>query len=354
VVPLWPVGCDFWQTAVWGEFMKRDDVKKQYEDLLSDYLLNRREDLLYAAQQLSKWMIEQRISPEEIVSLHAAVIKKMVPDVPQAIVDSFDMLIEIMMGYGIAYREHESLVHRQQELEYEIEVAVGMQQTLLPETLPTFPGIDIGVISVPANKMSGDYYNVVDHGRGKMGVALSDIIGKGIPAALCMSMIKYAMDGLQEGSLRPSEILRRLNSVVERNVDPSMFITMVYGIYNTRTHRFFYATAGHEPGLVFRAKERKFENLPTRGLVLGVSPDATYTDYAVDLSPGDAIILFSDGVTECRVNGDFLGRENLRQVLISCMDLPAQKAVEAVYQQIYRMAGYELNDDQTLMIIRRK
>ncbi len=120
-------------------------------------MLNRREDLLYAAQQLSKWRIEQRISPEEIVNLHAAVIKKMVPDVPQAVVDSFDMLIEIMMGYGIAYREHESLVHRQQELEYEIEVAVGMQQTLLPETLPTFPGIDIGVISVPANKMSGDY-----------------------------------------------------------------------------------------------------------------------------------------------------------------------------------------------------
>ena len=129
--------------------MKRDDVKKQYEDLLSDYLKNKREDLLYAAQQLSKWMIEQRISPEEIVSLHVAVIKKMVPDVPQAIVDSFDMLIEIMMGYGIAYKEHESLIHRQQELEYEIEVAVGMQQTLLPETLPTFPGIDIGVISVP-------------------------------------------------------------------------------------------------------------------------------------------------------------------------------------------------------------
>ena len=105
---------------------------------------------------------------------------------------------------------------------------------------------------------------------------------------------------------------------------------------------------------MFRAKDRTFENLPTRGLVLGVSPEATYTDYAVDLSPGDAIILFSDGVTECRVDGDFLGRENLRRVLLPCMDLPAQKAVEAVYQEIYRMAGYELNDDQTLMIIRRK
>ena len=107
--------------------------------------------------------------------------RRWAPDVPQAVVDSFDMLIEIMMGYGIAYREHESLVHRQQELEYEIEVAVGMQQTLLPETLPTFPGIDIGVISVPANRMSGDYYNVVDHGRGKDGGGASRTSsGKGI------------------------------------------------------------------------------------------------------------------------------------------------------------------------------
>ncbi|SDX33620.1 sigma-B regulation protein RsbU (phosphoserine phosphatase) [Marininema mesophilum] len=331
----------------------RSQLFQQYQELITSYLNEKREDTLYAAQQMSKWMMEQKIPPEEMVSVHAEVLKEYLPDLPQEVGDSFNILLEMMIGYGIALRKHESLVHRQKELEYEIEVAVGMQQTLLPDHPPRMHGLDVGVISVPAHRMSGDYYNFVDHGYGSLGVALADIIGKGIPAALCMSMIKYAMDQLDHPTGGSTGVLERLNSVVERNVDVSMFITMVYGVYEREKHVFRYATAGHEPGFIFREKDNSFEDMRTRGLVLGVAKEITYEEFTVKLEPGDAVVLFSDGVTEARLEGEFLGRERFKDLVRAHMHLPVQEAVEAMYQNLYEKANYELKDDQTIMILRR-
>ncbi len=329
-----------------------DEMIERYRQLLNSYLSDRQEDQLYEAQQMSKWMIEQKIPPEEIVSMHAEVVKEHLPHLPEEVQHSFNPLIEMMIGYGAALREHENLLHRQRELEYEIEIAVGMQQTLLPDAPPDTPDLDVGVVSVPAQRMSGDYYNFVNHGGGSIGVALSDIIGKGIPAALCMSMIKYAMDQMDNSS-GPSEILRRLNIVVERNVDPSMFITMVYGVYDTNRHHFQYATAGHEPGFLYKDREEDFEDLNTGGLVLGVTEGIDYEEYGLDLAPGDTVILFSDGVTETRIDGEFLGREPLKELIRSHLHLPAQEAVESIQQDLYEMVNYQLKDDQTILLLRR-
>ncbi len=329
------------------------DLQKQYERLLASYIHDTREDHLYGAQQLSKWIIQQRVLPEEVINFHISTLRKVLPDLPREVKVSFDFLIEVMIGYGLAYQDRDNLVSRQQELEGEIDVAVRMQQTLLPDCPPPLPGVEIGVLSVAANRMSGDYYNFVDHGQGSLGIAISDIIGKGIPAALCMSMIKYSMDRLDKQPLSPPEVLRGLNTVVEKNVDSSMFITMVYGVYDSLNHRFCYATAGHEPGLVYRAEEDDFQDLETEGLVLGVAKDVDYPEKQVTLSLGDAIILFSDGVTECKVDGKFLRREQLKQIIHDNIELPAQQAVEAIYQKLFEMTKYNLKDDQTIMIIKR-
>ncbi len=340
-------------TADQGDLSMDIHLKKLYEKLLASYVKTSKEDHLYNAQQLSKWFMEKRIPPDEVVNAHVRTMKSLFPDLPAEVKASFDLLLEMMIGYGIAYREREKLMNRQRELENEIEVAVGMQQTLLPSKTPSLEGVDIGVISVAANQMSGDYYNFVDHGVGSIGIAISDIIGKGIPAALCMSMIKYAMDRLGTQPLSPAEVLKDLNIVVERNVDPSMFITMVYGVYDSRNHQFRYATAGHEPGLFYRAAEQDFLDLKTRGLVLGVSRDAEYPEDTISLQPHDAIVLFSDGVTECRVNGEFIERETLKQLIQGYIHMPAQEAVEAIHQKLYEMTNYKIRDDQTILILKR-
>lgn len=333
--------------------MDYNPLQRQYRKLLTSYLQGKEEKKLYAAQQLSKIMLEQTVSPEELVSYHVAAMKSFEGDVPQYVLDSFDFLLEVIMGYGIAYREHLSLRDREQQLTSEIEVAANMQQTLLPSTPPQIDGLDIGVVSVPANQMSGDYYNFVDHGENSLGVALADIIGKGVPAALCMSMIKYAMDSFYHQQLRPKDILRNLNTIVERNVDPSMFITMVYGVYDIASHRFVYSGAGHEPGFFYDATSGSFRDLETKGLVLGVSREVDYPEYTVELKPGDAVILFSDGVTECRIEGEFLDRAQLREQLSAHIDQKAQEVAEEIYDECFHLANFEQHDDHTMIVIRR-
>ncbi|MBD1372301.1 PP2C family protein-serine/threonine phosphatase [Hazenella sp. IB182357] len=328
-------------------------LQKLYKNLLESYVLEPKEDHLYSAQRLSRWFIDQKIPPEELVNYHINTIKTIFPDIPQQVKSSFDLLLEVMISYGIAYQESEKLIDRHKQLDHEIDVAVGMQQTLLPVSPPQLNEVEIGVISVPANRMSGDYYNFVNHSEGYLGIAVSDIIGKGIPAALCMSMIKYAMDRLDMKPLSPGEKLRGLNTIVERNVDPSMFITMVYGVYDSLKHEFCYASAGHEPGLLYRADRQEFVELEAKGLVLGVNPKTDYEEYKIQLQVEDAIILMTDGVTECKVEDGFLTRDELLKTIQDCIHLPAQKAVERIHHKLCERTHYELSDDQTILIVKR-
>nr|WP_304979510.1 PP2C family protein-serine/threonine phosphatase [Alkalihalobacillus sp. AL-G] len=331
----------------------RDILIERYQQFLSSYLSGKTEQALYKAQQFSRKMLEQSISPEEVINMHSTVLETINGDIPEEIRDSFDFLIEVMMGYGMAYREHQILRDKQMALESEIEVAASMQQTLLQGDIPETDKLDIGVISKAAKQMSGDYYHFVQNSPQSIGVAVADIIGKGVPAALCMSMIKYAMDSLPEKQNHPSMVLENLNRVVEQNVDPTMFITMFYGHYNTDVHRFHYAGAGHEPGFYYDAKNDNFEEFTAKGLVLGVAKATKYQSYEKDIESGDMILLLSDGVTECRTSKGFISREEIVTLIRSYMHLSAQGIVENVYSDLEQLQDFELRDDFTLIILRR-
>ncbi|MFK3937943.1 PP2C family protein-serine/threonine phosphatase [Alkalihalobacillus sp. NPDC078783] len=331
-----------------------NNIETSYKKILESYLDTGSEHVLYEAQQFTRTLLEHNTSPEELVSLHRSIMDQLYPELPDDIQASFDFLLEAMMGYGMAYREHQILRDRQQELEAEIDVAAKMQQTLLPREEVSVTGLDIGIVSVPAKKMSGDYYHYVMDQHGSIGLAIADIIGKGVPAALCMSMIKYAMDSLPEQQLNPSALLENLNRVVEQNVDDSMFVTMMYGYYNVQAHEFTYSGAGHEPGFFYHAKSDSFEDLSARGLVLGVSKKATYQEYVKQLDIGDMVILLTDGVTECRMGEEFLEREEIVDLIRKSMHLEAQELAENVYRELSKLQDFTLRDDLTLIILRRQ
>src|SRR5699024_2350826 len=142
---------------------------------------------------------------------------------------SLKFLIKTMIAYREAHKEYRALELEQWELKSEIQVAANMQQTILRTKKPEIEGVDIGAVSDPYHQMNRDYYHFITGEYGTLGVAIADVIGKGVPAALSMSMIKYAMDSFYDELMSPSAILRNLNSVVERNVASNMFITMFYG-----------------------------------------------------------------------------------------------------------------------------
>lgn len=331
----------------------REVIEQRYHQLLSRYIAELTETSLYQAQKFSRKTIEHQVPPEEIISIHRKVVKELYPDLPEDVFHSLDFLIEVMIGYGMAYQEHQSLRDIQQELRSEIEIAANVQQTLLGTKIPEEEDLDIGAISVPAKQMSGDYYHFVKD-KESINIAIADVIGKGIPAALCMSMIKYAMDSLPEIGIHPSQVLKNLNRVVEQNVDSSMFITMFYANYNTKNHQFTYASAGHEPGFYYSEKEKKFNDLEAKGLVLGISQDFDYSQYEQHMDEGDMIVLFSDGVTECRTENGFLERSDIQRMLEEHMDCSAQDMVKNIYDSLLRLQDFQLHDDFTLIVLKRK
>ncbi|WP_342603818.1 PP2C family protein-serine/threonine phosphatase [Peribacillus sp. FSL E2-0159] len=332
----------------------RENMEKKYHEALSTYLKDQNEQALYQGQKISRLHIKYNISPEEIISMHKNNLMELYPELPGKVLDSFDFLLEVMMGYGIAYREHQSLRHQQQELKTEIEIAANVQHTLLETKIPDIKALEIGAISVPARQMTGDYYHFVQDENERIGVGIADVIGKGIPAALCMSMIKYAMDSLPEHRHEPNSVLESLNRVVEHNVDPSMFITMFYGLYDPHDRQFSYASAGHEPGFYYDAATGTFSDLDAKGLLLGVDKKTRYRQYEKTVNRGDMIILLSDGVTECRTNDGFIERETLIGFIKKNMHLQAQEMVNNIYKQLEKMQNFQLRDDFTLIILKSK
>ncbi|WP_188802622.1 SpoIIE family protein phosphatase [Sporolactobacillus putidus] len=323
-----------------------------YKIMLTHYITQRKETILQRGQKLSRKMIENGVTPDDVVGAHIDVVSRMFVNVDERITASLEFLMEVMAGFGADYREYQSLKNRQKQLDTEIDIAADVQKALLEGTVPECHFADIGVVSEPAKKMSGDYYQFVKGESGSLGVAVADIVGKGIPAAMCMSMIKYAMDSLSENRQGPPVVLASLNRVVERNVDPSMFITMFYGVYNPTGRTFSFSSAGHEPGFYYTAACDQFDDLEARGLALGLSPKTRYREYSRHVSPGDMIILLTDGVTESRIDREFVGRERLIGLIRKYMSLPARELVEKVFYELEKMQDFELHDDFTFIAMK--
>jgi sigma-B regulation protein RsbU (phosphoserine phosphatase) len=127
---------------------------------------------------------------------------------------------------------------------------------------------------------------------------------------------------------------------------------MFYGQYDPSTRRFSYSSAGHEPGFYYKAKEKQFEEITAKGMVLGLSSDTLYQEYERYVEPGDVIVLLSDGVTECRTKEGFIERSEIPRLIKRYIDQPAQEIVNQVYKELERLQDFELRDDFTLIILK--
>lgn len=324
-----------------------------YTELLKQYLENDNQAYLTNADTMSKSFVDKKVLPEEIIKIHIEAIEELYGGVSEDYKKSLMFLFEAMFSYRNAHEEFATMKEAQLELKSEIEVAANMQSVLLTTEKPSLEGLDIGAISVPYQQLNGDYYHFAQGESNALGVTIADVIGKGFPAALSMSMIKYSMDSFYEESMSPKGILRHLNRVVERNVASNMFITMFYGQYFPKSSLFKYASAGHEPGFIYRAENKSFEEMDTSGLVLGVLPDTKYEQFQIKLDMGDMIILLTDGVTECHRGDRFITRDELIEVIDLFTHLPAQEHVEAVYNHFFQLDDFKLRDDFTLIIMKK-
>lgn len=329
------------------------EIKRQYKEILKQYIQSQSEGDLYAGHKFSRQFIEKEISPEEVIGIHKNSLEELFPEISNNIWHSFDFLIEMMIHYGLALQEHQSLIQKQEELDIEMKIARKVQNTLLKTKVPDFKGIDIGVVTVPAKQMSGDYVYFLNGAPNYASVAVADVIGKGIPAALCMSMIKYGMDSMEHGSTHPRTVLEVVNRIVEDSVDNSMFISMFYGKYNAKDSVFSYASAGHEPALFYKAKENQFVELDAEGMLLGIQKDVHYEEGSVQIEVEDFIVIMTDGVTETRTKDGFIDEADIQSILLEVKDEKAQKIADTVYHRLGELQNFELHDDFTIVVLKK-
>ena len=244
----------------------------------------------------------------------------------------------------------ESLEKRR--LEEDIHVAAEIQQNLLPRSAPKLAGYDLAGSNRPCRTVGGDYYDF-SYEDGVLRMALGDVSGKGIGAALLMTVLRAAVRA-HWGETSPADAVARINRTVCQNVPENKFVTFCMALLDPESGRLTYVNAGHNPPLLVRS-DGGTETLTEGGMVLGMFEDVPYAEASVELRPGDALIIFSDGVTETfDADGNEFGDERLAAVAVRVRHLGASALEGEILRDLEIFSkGAKATDDRTLIVLRR-
>jgi len=248
-------------------------------------------------------------------------------------------------------------------LESELKIAHEVQTQLFPQQAPELPGVKMFGICRPARGVSGDYYDFLRLGHERVGLALGDVSGKGIFAALLMASIQSAIHaqfydgrGTLEASaltpISPAELLLRLNRQLYENTPEGKYATFFYAVYDARSHTLTYSNAGHPPPFLFRRDG--LLRLDQGGTVLGLFPDVHFQQGQIELHAGDLLLAFTDGMTEPENSyGEEFGEERLVEVVREAIDSPPEFLAEQIYRAVTDWTGSsDLQDDMTMLYLK--
>jgi sigma-B regulation protein RsbU (phosphoserine phosphatase) len=245
---------------------------------------------------------------------------------------------------------------QRQRLEHELTIAREVQRQLFPTEKPTVQGVEIEAVVRPARVVSGDYYDFLPLGPGRLGIALADISGKGISAALIMASLQAALrsqamfDGRGPGST--AEIVTRLNKHLYSSTAPDRFATLFYGVYDAQTRRLEYTNAGHPAPLCISGKQVRC--LSTGGTVLGLFDDRQFESQVVDIAAGSLLIAYSDGLTEAEnANAEEFEEQRVLDAALRMGQAPARAVLKNLLEAVNQWTGpAEQSDDITIIVAR--
>jgi serine phosphatase RsbU (regulator of sigma subunit) len=234
----------------------------------------------------------------------------------------------------------------------ELETARKIQLSILPGEPPRIAGLDLAARYVPATEVAGDFYDFLPGEGRRTGILVADVSGHGVPAALVASMLKVAVAAEAPHAASPARVLSEMNQIFHGKLR-NQFITAFCVFADLEEGRITWASAGHPPALLWRRSEGRVEELGAGGPVMGRLRRAAYTESALPFSPGDRLLLFTDGIPEAlSPAGEPFGDERLQELLASHANLSAEGIAAALLARVAewtgRDAGFE--DDLTLVV----
>lgn len=290
--------------------------------------------------------------------------------------DTRQKLIRLVADQTAVAIENDQLtteLRKKERLDRELEIGAEIQHQLLPRQCPSIEGVELAARCQTANRVGGDYYDFVpanyDRIRPRKGdrleasrwsVAIGDVMGKGVPAGLIMTMLRGMLRAEVLNGHSPARILQHLNHVMYGDLENSnRFVTLFYSEYDVETQLLSYSNAAHNPPLLWQAATDTIRRLDTLGMLIGLDVDTHYHDAQVQLYPGDTLIYYTDGFTDAaNRQGERYDEESLtaafRWACHHCSS--AQDILDYLFNEIWRFIGHgrAADDDMTLIVMQVK
>ena len=226
------------------------------------------------------------------------------------------------------------------KLENELEVARRMQRSILPRNFPSGSGYKLHANMRSARAIGGDFYDFVVLDGGRVGFAVADVSGKGVPAALFMMSTRTLLKGAAIGTGDPGQTLANVNNLLANDNSGMMFVTILYMIFDPSNGTLTYASGGHDAPVLVHADGSAAELPRIGGIALGVIANSPYECHTVTVSPGDTIVLYTDGVTEARnVAGGQFGMERLCSAFDGKPPANPEVATRSIFNAVYEFVG---------------
>lgn len=282
----------------------------------------------------------------------------------QSHVNSRDELGELAHTFNVMtknLRQAEAVKLAQKTLEHELSLATDIQTRLLPESIPELAGFDIAAYYDSAKEVGGDYYDFIPIPPHHMGLAIADVSGKGIPAALVMTMTRSLLRLASENETVPTETVESLNRFLAPDLKPGMFVTLVYLVLDLRSHSAQLVRCGHNPPYLFTSEDDELTPITTKGI--GVGLDKTGELFASATKPfrfgfssGDILVCYTDGVVEAKNRaGMNYGEERFEKIIREQTTSTAREIVKTILDDVEKHRGSaEPSDDITLLVVKKR
>lgn len=252
-----------------------------------------------------------------------------------------------------------SEANEKKRLDHDLQIAREIQRILLPSESPAVEGFEISGLNIPASQVSGDYFDYITVDSERLGVAIADVSGKGVPASLIMAICRSVLRSQAPENASPSEVLKKVNRQLYPDIREDMFISMAYLVLDHVRATITMARAGHDAPLLYRKATNELIPLKPPGLVLGIDSGSVFDritgDFDVHLEKDDCLILYTDGITEALdAEGDEYGLERTMQSIRASVTEGAPAVINRLIDDLRKFVGATpQNDDITLIAIRK-
>jgi len=239
-------------------------------------------------------------------------------------------------------------------LERELAIARDIQRSFLPASAPRVPGFDLAGTSISHDQVGGDYYDFIAVSDTRLGLAIADVSGKGIPAALLMAGFRMSLLAEIRNEFAIRAVMRKVNQLLHESTERDRFVTAFYGVLDWRNGVLIFSNAGHNPPLLLRA-DGTGEGLSEGGVALGVLEDTQYEERPVALADGDVLVMYTDGVSEAEdEHGEQFGPERIEAAVRAHREHTARELTQDIVAAVLDWAGEKgPGDDLTLIVIRK-